>query len=185
MNTIITSKEAILAASKQIAAREGLANLSIREISKQCGIAVGSVYNYFPSKDAIIAETIGAIWDELIAQAQVFSGNCSFVAAVEQFFFMAKKGTEKYPNFLTMHSRSFHLAGKDHGKVKMTAYFTSVSERLIAVLKADSGVSPQAFGPTFDQASFVGFVLKSMLALLQSQSDDCRVLTHMISRTIY
>ncbi len=185
MNTVITSKEAILAASKQIAAREGLANLSIREISKQCGIAVGSVYNYFPSIDAIVAETIGAIWDELIEQAQVFSGECNFVAAVEQFFSMAKKGTEKYPNFLSIHSRSFHSAGKDEGKLKMTAYSTSVCERLIAVLKADSGVSPQAFGPEFDQASFVGFVLKSMITLLQNQSDDCRILVHMISRTIY
>ena len=185
MNKVITSTVAILAISKRIAAQEGLAELSMRKIARECGVAVGSIYNYFPSKEDIIAETIGCIWDELIAEAQVFSESCDFVAAVEQFFSMAKRGTEKYPNFLTVHRTGFPPTEKDQGKMKMTAYFASVSKQLSAVLNADPKVSPQAFTPAFDQASFIGFVLKSIIALLQSQGEDCKVLTEMIARTIY
>lgn len=41
---------------------EGYSGLSLREISKECGIAVGTIYNYFPSKLTLISAVILEDW---------------------------------------------------------------------------------------------------------------------------
>ena len=42
MNTVITSKEAILAASRRLIQEEGWAAVSIRAVARACGISVGA-----------------------------------------------------------------------------------------------------------------------------------------------
>ena len=44
------------------ACNEGLASLSIRTIAKECEVAVGTIYNYFPDKAALITEVIMKFW---------------------------------------------------------------------------------------------------------------------------
>ena len=56
MNNTVTSKDDILAASREIISREGLPAVSIRSVAAACGVSVGSIYNYFDSK----AELVGA-----------------------------------------------------------------------------------------------------------------------------
>ncbi len=41
-------------------------SFSIRSIAKDCGIAVGTLYNYFTSKDELLMEVIGEHWHSMI-----------------------------------------------------------------------------------------------------------------------
>jgi AcrR family transcriptional regulator len=45
----------------------GYSTMTIRSISEECGIAVGTVYNYYKSKDDIIATFMLADWLEITA----------------------------------------------------------------------------------------------------------------------
>lgn len=62
MNKVITSREELLAASKSIAAGQGLAALNMRAVAAAANVAVGSVYNYFPSKAELVTATVQDIW---------------------------------------------------------------------------------------------------------------------------
>ena len=46
--------EAIMEAAAQILSRDGLASLNTNAIARRAGVSVGSVYEYFPNKQAII-----------------------------------------------------------------------------------------------------------------------------------
>ena len=46
--------EHILSATETIIAKEGLQNLSMRKIAKEMGVAAGTLYLYFPTKDALL-----------------------------------------------------------------------------------------------------------------------------------
>ena len=48
MNKTVTSREAILAASQKLVMEKGLQAVNMRTVASVCGVAVGSVYNYFP-----------------------------------------------------------------------------------------------------------------------------------------
>ena len=39
-------------------------DINVRELARECGTAVGTVYNYFPSKEALIAEAMMSDWLE-------------------------------------------------------------------------------------------------------------------------
>lgn len=47
------TKQAILDAALNLANKKDVDNISIKDISETCGIAIGTIYYYFPSKDAI------------------------------------------------------------------------------------------------------------------------------------
>ena len=51
----------------------GYGSLTIRSIAKACGVGVGTVYNYFPSKDALLASHLLADWNQCIAAIQAVS----------------------------------------------------------------------------------------------------------------
>ena len=52
----------ILEAHRQIE-QNGYASVTIRSIAGGCGVGVGTVYNYFPSKDALVATWLLQDWN--------------------------------------------------------------------------------------------------------------------------
>lgn len=68
MPKIIENLEARLIeeARKQLKT-SGYSNLTIRSIAKACGVGIGTVYNYFPSKDALLAAFMLSDWNECTA----------------------------------------------------------------------------------------------------------------------
>ena len=59
-------------AKKQIT-ESGYSDMTIRSVAKQCGVGVGTVYNYFPSKEAMLATYMLADWKECIAAISAVS----------------------------------------------------------------------------------------------------------------
>ena len=55
-------KEDILAVTRQMIKETGYSELSIRNIAARCGVATGTVYNYYSSKNQIIAEILMNEW---------------------------------------------------------------------------------------------------------------------------
>ncbi len=60
-------RERILEEARRLAEEQGYAGMNIREVARRCGIGVGTVYNYYPSKEYLTAEFILAEWQPLIA----------------------------------------------------------------------------------------------------------------------
>ena len=65
MNKTVTSREAILAASQKLVMEKGLQAVNMRTVASVCGVAVGSVYNYFPSKAELLTATVENVWREI------------------------------------------------------------------------------------------------------------------------
>ena len=53
----------ILRESRPILVNHGYEQLTIRYVARVCGVAVGTVYRYFDSKDALVAEILHNDWD--------------------------------------------------------------------------------------------------------------------------
>ena len=51
----------------------GYGATTMRSIAKACGVGVGTVYNYFPSKDALLASHLLADWNECVTAINAVS----------------------------------------------------------------------------------------------------------------
>ena len=63
----------LLDEAKNQIASSGYATVTIRSVAKECGVGVGTVYNYFPSKDALIATAILEDWKACLSTIQAVS----------------------------------------------------------------------------------------------------------------
>lgn len=98
MNTQITSAEEILKAAQKILLEHGASALNMRAVAAACGVSVGSIYNYFPSKSALIGATIESVWTEIF---RPFTSRCytSFDDAATALLAALADGEGRYPGF--------------------------------------------------------------------------------------
>jgi AcrR family transcriptional regulator len=62
--------EAIVEAATRILERDGLVALNTNRVAEVAGVSVGSLYQYFPNKDALLAALIARATDTLVARIQ-------------------------------------------------------------------------------------------------------------------
>lgn len=185
LNKIITSKEIILSASKELVRESGMSALNIRDVAKKCDISVGSVYNYFPSKDDLIIATVESIWLEILAFEQGDFSKQSFEDAVKHFFESVLRGSESYSFFLDIHAMNVMGTNKSKGREVMNRFFGHVIRGMVISLEHDPKVSVDAFSEDFTKEAFVGFVFSNIMSLVMNRKTSCEMLLKVIHRTIY
>ena len=60
----------ILREARPILVSHGYEQLTIRNVARICGVAVGTVYRYFDSKDELVSEILRIDWDSVKGQMQ-------------------------------------------------------------------------------------------------------------------
>lgn len=176
MNTVITSKEAIMQVCRCIVAEKGLKALNMRLVADECHIALGTLYNYYADKDELVLATVESVWRDIFHADQQCVADVSFSDYVADLYARIRQGAEAYPNFLTGHS--FSIAGSERGEAKsaMEHTFAHMKAGMLEVLRADQTIQENTFTPSFSQEKFVAFVLDHMLVLLVQGQPDCAVL---------
>lgn len=71
--------DALIEATARILVRESFEGLSTNRIAEEAGVSIGSLYQYFPSKEALVAGVIDRHHEELMAVAR---GTLAQVAAM-------------------------------------------------------------------------------------------------------
>ena len=69
-------KESICAAAMRVVARRGMNDVTVQEIADEAGVAKGTVYIYFQSRDQILATTMDLAIDELLDKLSVACRTC-------------------------------------------------------------------------------------------------------------
>lgn len=185
MNKTLTSREAILSAGKEIVSQSGIQALNMRELAQKCGISVGSIYNYFPSKEDLIIATVESIWTEIMYDSIGFHSKLGFTENLLFLFESIQKGSKKYPSFFSVHSMSFANIDKNKGREVMNRYFSLIKKGLIKALDQDPNVRKDAFSDKFTKSDFADFVFSNILTLLMLEESSCGCLLEIVRRTIY
>lgn len=185
MNTVVTSREAILATCRDLISEKGLASLNMRAVASACGLALGSIYYYFPSKNDLLIAAIESVWEDIFRLKEAGKDETSFPEYIAKCFQQIRKGIEKYPNFFTIHSISLSSNAQDKARNSMDHYLGKVREQILASIRKDARIKETAFTNGLEEDEFLDFVISNMISFLVQKRSDCRVLVEVIKRTIY
>lgn len=184
MNTIVTSREQILSSALEMARESGFTALDMRSLAARCGVAVGSLYNYFPSKSALMAAVVGEIWRGILPPAPD-TPRGDFIGALERLYEGAMRGSDEYPALFTAHARMFTGGGLDTGRQAMRSMLNEIRCALERELNADTRVRADAFSEDLTREQFVAFVMDSLTSLLRCDCDSCPTLLKVVRRMLY
>lgn len=68
-------REQLLAEARRQIAERGYADTTVRSVAGACGLAVGTVYNYFPSKEMLVASFMAEDWQAALADLSTLSAD--------------------------------------------------------------------------------------------------------------
>lgn len=185
MNTVITSKEAILSTCRNLVSEKGLNFLNMRTVAKNCDISLGLLYYYFPSKNDLLIATIESVWEDIFNLKDINSKKESFVEYINLYYQHIKTGTEKYPNFLTIHAMSFTTNHQKREANSMGLYLAKIKKEMLESLEVDGRIKKDVFSNKFTKDNFIDFVLANIINLLMQKHNDCTVFLEVINRIIY
>ena len=150
-----------------------------------CKVSVGSIYNYFDSKAALLSETVGSVWQEIFHRpddADVFQ---DVQTCVTWMYTRIAYGCEQYPGFFTLHSIGFLRDERPDGKRRMQQTWEHILAGLCAVLRRDAKIRPDAFTDTFTVERFADVLFSQMLSAMLRQDCDPTTVLEIVRRTLY
>lgn len=185
MNTVITSKEEILKTSRELIRQKGWSAVNIRSVAAECGVSVGSIYNYFDSKAALVGATVESVWCEIFRRPKEEATFQDTQACIIWLYARMAYGGRQYPGFFTLHSLGFLGEDKADGKRRMQKAWQHILDGLCLVLKRDPNVRPDAFTEQFTPEKFADLLFSLMLSALLRQDYDPTAVLEIIRRTLY
>jgi AcrR family transcriptional regulator len=159
--------ELILSEARAIAMRDGLANLSIRNVAKACGIAPGTIYNYFPSKDDLLMALLEDFWGQVFrdVSTEVYQAETFTEAVIKLRIFLTGHVDRFKSDWLSQLSNMEQTeqltckTKKDHEAAPLVSLLEALHEHFEATLP----IQDQDAGMRSKTAQFLNYVLMGTL----------------------
>ena len=170
-NKAVISREHILKTAYSLFKEDDPASLSIRRVASACGVSVGSIYNYFPTKADLVAETIGMFWRESLHQEM-------FIAASnENFVEFRSEWIEKLTSLDTESLREV--------RKREEAAFRHIRKGLAVAIRSDKAIDLGALGGNDGADKLAALVWNSMVSSLEHGDNACETLFALMRAALY
>lgn len=172
MKQRVTTKEEILEHALNIAIEEGVDQVSIRKLAASLNIAVGSMYNYYKDKEALMTAVSEHFWNNILKdQEQLFRSGMGFTMFLEQYYgFLYGR--------LYRHDISWLSAMDETTKDQALGLF-------MRVLEADERVIGSIWNMELNQNAFCEYVLNNIMALIRTGESNCRFFIFLLDHLLY
>src|SRR6185312_986524 len=145
-------RDALLTAVMELAAERGIDNVQMKLVAERSGVALGTTYRYFASKEHLLASALvewqARLTDRLAAEPPRLVGDSQRVDRVVDFLHRGMRGFQRYPSYADL---MVYVAGSrdPHASEAMHA----MSVRTDRVLRLYLGPEPEQ--GAFETVSFV------------------------------
>lgn len=176
MNKTVTSREQLLSAAKDLAYGQGLSNVNIRAVAAKCGVSVGSIYNYFPTKADLIAAVIEDFWRQA-AHRETCSPRPGepFPAYVGRLYADLAHSLSEFQSGWLSQIAALGPEERRKGRDLERRCFGHIQAHLVRAL--EQSPLPRFRGR---EEALSGFVFRNLLSLLKEGSPDCALLQEIL-----
>lgn len=185
-NKPVISKQQILDAAFDIASTSGLTGLSIREVARACDVAVGTVYNSFPTKSALVNDVVGRFWNEALADRmpQATAG-CNFVEFCQELAAKLAHALGRFRDDWLAEVSALDAVDRASARKREEACFAHIRAGLVVTLEQDPEIDPSSLTGPLEPQALCSFVWDSMLSSIKRGDPSCETLFALLRRVLY
>lgn len=185
-NKPVITKQQVLDAAFELASTKGLSGLSIREVARSCDVAVGTVYNSYPTKSDLVNDVVGKFWNEsLSCFMPLAAANGDFVDLCRDLAAKLSVALEKFRNDWLAEVSTLNTHDLAAAHLREEACFAHIRKGLIYAIERDPRIVKERLeGPLAPEPLCV-FVWASMLTSVKRGDFPCETLFELLRRTLY
>ena len=170
----------LLDCARRIECAEGADALSIRRLASEANIGVGTIYNYFESKQDVLLAMTEEYWQAAIEEMQNIETNDRFSEQIRQIYSFLCEKMNECAKILMRSLRE----DPENGRTRMTSMQASVEQALMERLRRDKAIRKNVWNDRFTKEAFASFVFANVLLLLR-QEGDIEFFLDIIERILY
>ena len=185
MRKQVIDPEKLVSQAYAIASRDGISALSVRKVAAACGIAVGSVYGYFPTKADLTAAVLTRFFEENL------SGELCAVRPGERFTSYVRRFREALISSRAQMSvdwfaemRRLPSGEQEALKAVRAPMLAHIDRGLMCVLDADEAVDRHRLVGPLGAERLCRYVLCAVFASLM-EGDECETLFALLDAALY
>lgn len=176
-----TLRDTLLSHARNVVETEGVDAINIRSIAKMADISVGTVYNYFSSKDDIFLALTQEYWKKTLQEMRKAVTAELFWEQIEQIYLFLNEHIKQSGGMLMKSLANVETTGKE----LMSSMQKTVVAQMIDRMDKDNNVRTDIWDDNFTKEQYVSFIMMNMMMLLRTKSTDINFFIELIKRTIY
>ena len=173
-------KRLLLDCARRIQCTEGTESLSIRRLASEAHIAVGTIYNYFESKQDVLLAMTEEYWQNALSEMQVEITSERFSEQVRQMYRFLCEKMDECAKILMRSLRE----NPESGRARMAAMQQKVEQALVEQIKRDKAIRKNVWNEQFRREAFASFVLSNIMLLLRKKREES-LFFEIIERILY
>jgi len=174
-------RRTLLSCASRIECAEGVNAINIRRLAAEANIAVGTVYNYFESKQEVLLALTEAYWENALEEMRASVTAARFCEQIAQIIMFLRGKMNECAEILM---KSLHDDAAT-GRIRMAAMQRVLRLALVGRLNRDTAVRADIWSETFTREAFADFVLSNLVLLMQQKDADAVVFLEIIERILY
>jgi AcrR family transcriptional regulator len=174
-------KKLLLDCARRIECAEGADALSVRKLASEANIAVGTVYNYFESKQEVMLAMTEEYWNSALMEMQGCITAERFSEQIRQIYAFLTEKLNDCAKVLMMSLRE----DAQSGRARMVSMQQTVGRALVKRLESDALIRKNIWSDSFTKEAFASFVLDNLFVALRQPREDVDFLVEIIERILY
>lgn len=174
-------RKTLLACAGRIECTEGVDAINIRRLAKEANIAVGTVYNYFESKQEVLLALTEEYWQNALEEMRHRITAARFSDQIAQIIVFLRTKMNDCAKVLMKSLRDDAATGQ----IRMSAMQGILKQALVERLDRDRTIRTGVWSESFTKESFAGFLLINLVMLMQQEDGDEGVLLELLTRILY
>lgn len=174
-------KRTLLTCANRIECSEGVGAISIRRLASEANIAVGTVYNYFESKQEVLMALTETYWKEALVEMHERISAERFGDQLQEIITFLRSKMNDCAEILMRSLRD----DAEAGRMRMASMQRVLRQSLVERIDRDSAIPACVWTESFTKEAFADFAFTNILSLLQRKDEDAITFLVIVNRTLY
>ena len=179
------TKDIILNEAMKIAHAEGLSKISMRKIANNCDIGLGTIYNYYPTKDDIILDLVEGFWKTCFkGVSDLKHDDMDFFKYIENIYFHILNYLNKFKMHCMEYISELPISSKNKGKCKEAEFIDNLVGMFANIYNEHKSEFRENISNDFTDEDISRFIIDNMFCMLKRFESDYSFFDCIIKRLL-